>query len=428
MNINFEKASFKDFENIEGYNMYARAEIFNNYLNFLDQRGHLNYRMVCTSGCGPEIQVLLPGQSSPQPLVGLVSNDYLGFTQHPRVRQAAMAAIEQYGTGSGASPAIGGHFRFHQQLEEAIARFFRRDQDASILYTTGYTSNSATIQCLLKKEDIAIYDMGVHASVQEGGLLTNVKTFPHNDLDRLAQVLKNAQHAYRNKMVVIDGVYSQDGDMAPLDQILKLTKQYGAYLAVDDAHGIGVIGKTGRGVLELYDLLDEVDLITGTFSKTFASIGGYVIGKPALIRLLKFQSRQHLFSAAGTPADIAAVLESIRLLDEEPQWMDRLWDNIRYFRQGLLDLGMDIGTTESAIIPVKIGDPKKTGEAGLLLLEQGIYTNPIIYPAVSRKDARIRMSVMATHTREQLDRTLQAFARVDQQIGIALPNRSRSEH
>lgn len=270
-----------------------------------------------------------------------------------------------------------------------------------------------------EKEDLAIYDMGVHASVQEGGQLTNVKTFPHNDLDKLENVLKNAQQAYRNKMVVIDGVYSQDGDMAPLDKILALTKKYGAYLVVDDAHGIGVIGKTGRGVLELYGLLDEVDLITGTFSKTFASIGGYVIGRPELIRLLKFQSRQHLFSAAGTPADIAAVIQSVRLLDEEPHWMAKLWGNIRYFRQGLTSLGMNIGTTESAIIPVKIGDPAKTGEAGRLLLEQGIYTNPIIYPAVSRKDARIRMSLMATHTEEQLDKALNAFAWVDSRIGIA---------
>ncbi|WDF55822.1 aminotransferase class I/II-fold pyridoxal phosphate-dependent enzyme [Mucilaginibacter sp. KACC 22063] len=407
--------------------MYARAELFSNYLDFLDDRGHLNYRMVCTSGCGPEIQVMLPGRAKPEPLVGLVSNDYLGFTQHPKVKQAAIDAVIAYGTGSGASPAIGGHFSFHQQLEEAVAGFFNRDKDSAILYTTGYTSNSATIQCLMKKEDIAIFDMAVHASVQEGGLLTNVKTFLHNDLDKLEHVLKSAQHNYRTKMVVIDGVYSQDGDMAPVDKILALTKNYGAYLVIDDAHGIGVIGKTGRGVLELYDLLGEVDLITGTFSKTFASIGGYVVGRPELIRLLKFQSRQHLFSAAGTPADIAAILQSMILLQEEPQWMTKLWENIHYFREGLLNLGMDIGTTESAIIPVKVGDPKKTGEAGRLLLEQGIYTNPIIYPAVSRKDARIRMSLMATHTKEQLDKALKAFARVDNEIGISKHHKSLIE-
>ena len=416
MEIDFEKASFKDFENIQGNDMYARAAIFNNYLNFLDNRGHLNYRMESTSGCGPEMNVLIPGKSKPETLVGLVSNDYLGFTQHPKVKEAVVSAIQQYGTGAGASPAIGGHFSFHERLEKKIASFFHRD--SAILYTTGYTANSATFQSLLQKEDIAILDMAVHASVYEGCQLTNVKTFLHNNLELLERALKDAKDKYRNKMVIIDGVYSQDGDLAPLDKILQLTKHYGAYLAIDDAHGTGVIGKTGRGVLELYDLFGQVDLITGTFSKTFANVGGYVIGNPELIRFLKFQSRQHLFSATSTPA-VAGIIKAIELLDEEPYWMEKLWQNINYFKQGLTDMGMDVGTTASAIIPVKIGDPKKTGEAGRLLLEQGIYTNPIIYPAVSKKNARIRMSLMATHTREQLDKTLNAFEYVNNKIGIS---------
>ena len=416
MEIDFEKASFKDFENIESCHMYARASIFNDYLNFLDRRGHLNYRMESASGCGPEMDILIPGKSKPETLVGLVSNDYLGFTQHPKIKQAVMSATEQYGTGAGASPAIGGHFSFHQRLEQKIASFFHRS--SAILYTTGYTANSATFQCLLQKQDIAILDMAVHASVYEGCQLTNVKIFLHNNLDQLERALKDAKDKYRNKMVVIDGVYSQDGDIAPLDKILQLTRHYGAYLAIDDAHGTGVIGKTGRGVLELDDLFTQVDLITGTFSKTFASVGGYVIASAELIRFLKFQSRQHLFSATSTPS-AAGIIKAIELVDEEPHWMAKLWQNIHYFKQGLLDLGMDVGTTESAIIPVKIGDPQKTAEAGRLLLEQGVYTNPIIYPAVSKKNARIRMSLMATHTKEQLDKTLNAFEYVDNKIGIS---------
>ena len=416
MDIDFEKASFKDFENIESHDMYARAAIFNDYLNFLDNRGHLNYRMESISGCGPEMDVLVPGKSKPERLVGLVSNDYLGFTQHPKVKEAVISAIRQYGTGAGASPAIGGHFSFHERLEQKIASFFHRDH--AILYTTGYTANSATFQSLLQKEDIAILDMAVHASVYEGCQLTNVKTFLHNNMELLERALKDAKDKYRNKMVIIDGVYSQDGDLAPLDKILQLTKHYGAYLAIDDAHGTGVIGKTGRGVLELNDLFGQVDLITGTFSKTFANVGGYVVGSPELVRFLKFQSRQHLFSATSTPA-VAGIMKAIELVDEEPHWMQRLWQNINYFKQGLIDIGMDVGTTASAIIPVKIGDPKKTGEAGRLLLEQGIYTNPIIYPAVSKKNARIRMSLMATHSREQLDKTLNAFEYVDNKIGIS---------
>jgi glycine C-acetyltransferase len=416
MNIDFARASFKDFENIEGLNMFERAELFNDYLNFLNSRGHLNYRMESTSGCGPEMDVIISGKSKPETLVGLVSNDYLGFTQHPKVKDAVITAIQQYGTGAGASPAIGGHFSFHEQLEKKIAAFFKRD--SAILYTTGYTANSATFQSLLQKEDVAILDMAVHASVYEGCQLTNIKTFLHNNLEGLERALKDAKHKYRNKMVIIDGVYSQDGDLAPLEEILKLTKHYGAYLAIDDAHGTGVIGQTGRGVLELYDLFDQVDLITGTFSKTFANVGGYVIASPELTRFLKFQSRQHLFSATSTPA-AASIMKAIDLVDEEPWWMDNLWQNINYFKRGLIDLGMNVGTTASAIIPVKIGDPQKTGEACRLLLEQGIYANPIIYPAVSKKNARIRMSLMATHTKEHLDKTLNAFEYVDSKIGIS---------
>ena len=219
-------------------------------------------------------------------------------------------------------------------------------------------------------------------------------------------------------MVIVDGVYSQDGDMAPLDKILELCRHYGAYMCVDDAHGVGVIGETGRGAMEKYGTMQEVDLITGTFSKTFANVGGYVIADPNLINFLKYQSRQHLFSANSTPAAMG-ILRAIDLLDEEPHWKDKLWDNINYFKSGLTNLGLDIGTTESAIIPVKIGDAAITGEAGRLLLKAGIYTNPIIYPAVSKKNARIRMSVMATHTRDQLDKALNAFEYAGQKLHIS---------
>jgi glycine C-acetyltransferase len=416
MTIEFEKASFKDFENVPGLDAYERAKLFDNYLDYLAVNGRLNYRLESVTPCGPQMDLILPGKSKPETFVSLVSNDYLGFTQHPKVKQAVIEGIQLYGAGSGASPAIGGHFSFHGQLEHKIASFFQRD--SAILYTTGYTANSATFQSLLQKEDVAILDMAVHASVYEGCQLTNVKTFLHNNMEMLERQLKDAQDKFRTKMVIIDGVYSQDGDLAPVDTILKLCRSYGAYLAIDDAHGIGVIGKTGRGVLELYDLLKEVDIITGTFSKTFANIGGYVIASPELIRFLKFQSRQHLFSVTSTPATLG-IMKAIDLIDEEPQWTEKLWDNIRYLKKGLLDLGMNIGATDSAVIPVKIGDPAKTGQAGRILLESGVYANPIIYPAVSKKNARIRMSIMATHTREHLDQVLNAFADVDRQLHIS---------
>lgn len=245
MKIDFEKASFKDFENIEGQDIYATAFEFEKYLNFLRANDHLNYRIESLSPVGPEMNLLLPGDEHPTLCVCLVSNDYLGFSQHPKVKAAVIKGVEMFGAGSGASPAIGGHFVYHRQLEKKIAEFYKNE--GAILYTTGYTANSATLQCLLRKEDIAILDMGVHASVYEGCLTTNVKTFLHNNLEMLELILKNAQTRYRTKMVVVDGVYSQDGDLAHLDRIAELAHRYGACLAVDDAHGIGVVGDTGRG-------------------------------------------------------------------------------------------------------------------------------------------------------------------------------------
>jgi len=419
MNIDFTKASFRDFENIPGLDAIARADVFYDFLGFMKNSGHMNYRLVNQSGCGPQMDVITPQSGgSAGRYVSFVSNDYLGFTQHPAVKKAVIGAIENYGTGAGASPLIGGHFSFHQQLEEKIASFFGRSTDSAVIYTTGYTANSASLQSLLLKEDIAIVDTAVHASVYEGCLLTNRKSFLHNDIESLERILKDARERYRTKMVIIDGVYSQDGDIAPLDKIRELTHRYGAYLMVDDAHGIGVLGNTGRGAMELYGIMDQVDFITGTFSKTFAGLGGYVIAPPKVAAFLKFQSRQHIFSATSTPA-VAGVIKAIELIDQEPHWRAKLAENIAYFKNGLLSLGMDVGSTESAIIPVKIGNPHKTSDTGTMLLKAGIYTNPILYPAVAKKNARIRMSLMATHTREHLDKALNAFVDIDKVLHIS---------
>ncbi len=426
MKMDFTKASFKDFENIEGQDIYETAKEFQEYLNFLKANGHLNYRIESLTHVGPEMNLVLPGDDHPTWCVCLVSNDYLGFSQHPKVKDAVCRGTQLFGTGSGASPAIGGHFIYHQQLEKKIAEFYKKKE--AILYTTGYTANSATLQCLLHRDDnnsdpnrndIAILDMNVHASVYEGVLTTNVRTFLHNNLEMLEKVLKNSQEKYRTKMVVIDGVYSQDGDVAPINDIADLTHKYGAYLVVDDAHGIGVVGEHGRGVIELYNAFDKVDMITGTFSKALGNIGGYVIANPEIINYLKFQSRQHLFSTTATPA-IMGILKAIDLVDEEPEWRTKLWDNINYLKNGLIERGFDVGTTASAVIPVKVGDIPKTLEAGRLLLKAGIYTNPIMYPAVSKKNARIRMNVMATHTKEHLDKVLNAFTDIDQKLQLTM--------
>lgn len=416
INMDYEKKSFRDFENIPEMDAMKRAGEFQLFLNYLKDKGHLNYRIESVSGCGPEMDLLLPGKKNAQRCACFVSNDYLGLTQHPAIKQTLKDAIDTFGSGAGASPAIGGHFSYHQNLEDRIANFFKRK--SAILYTTGYTANSSTLQCLLQKEDIAIVDMAVHASVYEGCQLTNMKTFIHNNMDALELALKNAQHAFRTKMVIIDGVYSQDGDLAKLDKIVELTHHYGAYLVMDDAHGTGVVGKTGRGVIEEFDLFDKVDIITGTFSKAFGHIGGYVVADTELINFLKYQSKQHLFSTTATPSTLG-ILKAMDILEQEPMLKEQLWENIYYLKNGLTEMGFNIGTTASAIIPVKIGDIGRTLEVGKLLLEAGVYANPIMYPAVSKKNARVRLNIMATHTKEHLDRVLNAFEYVDQKLSIS---------
>jgi glycine C-acetyltransferase len=406
---NHDNQSFGDFEYIPGMDAWARAAKFQNYHDDQVGKGQLNYRLVTTTGCGPVVEM------NGKPLVSLVSNDYLGFTQHPAIKQAAIDGILKYGTGAGASPAIGGHYDYHARLEKKTAGFFRKEH--AIIFTTGYTSNSSPLQSILTKDDYVILDACVHTSVIEGCQTFNRKTVKHNDLNAYEHTLKLAEGKYPLILVIIDGVYSQDGDVAPLKEVIALCKKYGAKLMVDDAHGTGVVGRTGRGMIEACDAWDDVDLITGTFSKTFGHIGGYVVGSKEIITYLKYQSKQHLFSASPTPAALS-IVKAIELIDEEPVWMAKLQDNIAYFKAGLLELGLNIGDTQSAIFPVRIGDMIKNARICRAMQEMGVYANQINYPAVSMKDARIRMGVTALHERQHLDKVLNVWSDIKNQFAL----------
>lgn len=261
----------------------------------MEVEGRMNYGFVTHDGCGPEIFLSIPFQQVPKKCVSLVSNDYLNFTQHPKVKASAIEGLQKYGTGAGASPLIGGQHDYHIMLENKLYAFFNRSKGSSMVYTTGYTANSATLLSMLKNNNCAIVDMAVHASAYEGLLETNVRRFPHNNLDYLERALSNVQSKYQTKIVIIDRLYSQDGDLTKMDEIYKLTKHYGAFLMVDDAHGIAVLGRSGRGAIEIFDLLNKVDNISGTLSKAFGHIGGLIISKPEVINYLKFQFRQYVF-------------------------------------------------------------------------------------------------------------------------------------
>lgn len=416
MEIQFEKATVKDFENLT-CNIWEKADYFSQYCDFLFSQGHFNYRIVTKSCEGAKMQLINPYTNATKEVISFVSNDYLGFSKHPKVIEAGIEAVRTYGAGAGASPLIGGQLEIHDQLEKKISGFF--GQKAAIIFSNGYAANSGTLSVLLGPNDIAILDMFVHASVTDGCQQTNKKYFLHNNMESLEMVLKQSKDKYNNKVVVVDGVYSQEGDVALLDQIYELTQRYGAFLVVDDAHGIGVLGNTGRGSLEHFNMLDKADMITGTFSKTFGSVGGFAVASEAIVNLLNYHSRPNIFSAAGTPQAAASAIKGIELIDEEPQWQQKINNNINYFRQGLETLNIDYGHTCSGVFPIRLRNDIKVKETTKFLFENGVYGNPILYPAVPRKLSRIRMSLSALHEKEDLDKALNLFEEINKKIGIS---------
>jgi glycine C-acetyltransferase len=409
-NLTKKASGLKDFENLSNLSIQERAAMFYDFFLYNNEKRHSNYRIISHQGSGSKMYLQMPYSKEERECISFVSNDYLGFTKHPKVINAGIEALKYFGSGAGSSPLIGGQSYIHDQLEKEISKFFKKE--AAITYTSGYAANSGTLMALLQKEDIAILDMGVHTSVIEGCMNTNKKFFLHNNASSLEQVLLQTANNYKNTVIIIDGIYSQDGDIAPLREICTLARKYNAFLVVDDAHGIGVVGQGGRGVVDMFDLYHEVDMITGTFSKSLGSVGGFVVANKEIITYLKFYAASNIFSAAATPQSVATVLKSLELLEQEPQWQAQLQSNISYFRKGLEILGIDFGKSESAIFPIMIRDEEKTKNAGRFLLENNIYGNPIMYPAVSRKQTRMRMSVLATHTESMLDKCLDVLDRM----------------
>lgn len=402
-----KKQSLNNFDVNSNFNLNDRILLFQDYAKQRSEKQRNTYRVSSLNGSGAKMKIINPYNKKVQDMISFVSNDYLGFSKHPKVIEAGIKALKEYGSGAGASPLIGGQIVIHDKLENKIANFFQKE--AALTFTSGFASNSGVLPALLAllgQKDIAILDTQVHASVIDGCTQTNKKFFLHNDVESLESVLKLTFDKYVDKIIVVDGVYSQDGDIAPIDKIVKLAKEYGAYLIVDDAHGVGIFGKKGRGVLEEYNLLQEVDLITGTFSKTFGTVGGYIVGKVPIINYLKYYSRLNIFSAAQTPQAVASIIKGIDLLEEEPIWQKKINANINYFRKSLQDLHIDYGNSKSAIFPIMIRDEEKVNDIGTFLFNNGIYVNPITQPAVKKRESRLRMSILATHEKESLDITL----------------------
>jgi 8-amino-7-oxononanoate synthase len=353
-------------------------------------------------------------------MIMLGSNNYLGLTNHPRVKEAAIEAIRKYGSGCAGSRWLNGTLDLHVRLEERLAEFTRKE--AALVFSTGFQVNLGVISCLVGKGDTVYLDKQDHACIIDGARLSfgDVCKFRHNDTHDLERQMRNDTDA-RGRFVVVDGVYSMEGDIVPLPEVVSVARHFDAAVMVDDAHGIGVLGQTGRGTAEHFGLEEEVDLIMGTFSKSMASIGGFIAGDAVVIDFIKHNARTMIFSAAPPPASVGAALASLEIMEREPERRARLWENTRFFTEGLKALGLDTGGSETPVVPVVVGEDLAALAMVKRLHEEGVFVNCVLTPGTLPGRALIRTSLMATHTREHLSRALEAIEKVAREVGVLRP-------
>lgn len=348
------------------------------------------------------------------------SNNYLGLVNHPKVKEAAAEAALKYGSGCTGSRFLNGTLDLHIELEHRLAKFMKRE--AALVFSTGFQTNLGTISALVGKSDAVFIDRQDHACIVDGARLSygKIYKFAHNDMDDYERVVKNVvNNGHRGGMlVVVDGVFSMEGDIIDLPRLVEVSERYGVRVMVDDAHSVGVLGETGAGTAEHFGLIDKVDITMGTFSKSFASLGGFIVADAAVIEWVKHTARALIFSASIPPSNAAAVLAALDIIENEPERREHLWKNARRMKREFADLGFDVGRTETPIIPIVIGADMEAFEFWKALFDRGVFTNPVVSPAVPPGQAMIRTSYTATHTDEHLDRVVEIVAAVGREKGL----------
>ena len=350
-------------------------------------------------------------------VINLSSNNYLGLTTHPKLREAALKALQQFGAGSGSVRTIAGTMEIHMELERRLAAF--KNVQAVVVFQSGFTANAGTVSAILGKEDAIISDELNHASIIDGARLSRatIKVFPHKDVAAARKILSELPASQR-KLVITDGVFSMDGDLGRLPDLCGVAEEFGAIMMVDDAHASGVFGKNGRGTIDHFNCHGRVDIQVGTLSKAVGVLGGYVAGSKDFIDFLYHRARPFLFSTSHPPAVAAACIAAIDVLENEPRWMESLWNNTRFFKAGLKTLGFNTGMSESPITPVIVGEAHKAMEMSDKLFQRGVFAQGIGYPTVARDKARLRTIVTATHSREDLQYALDMFGKVGKELGV----------
>jgi glycine C-acetyltransferase len=352
-------------------------------------------------------------------VLNLCSNNYLGLADHPHLKQAARQAIETHGVGPGAVRTIAGTMDLHVELERRLAAF--KDVEASISFQSGFNANLAVIPALVGKEDVIFSDELNHASIIDSCRLSRARVvrYRHNDVDDLRRVVQETQaEGFQRGLLVTDGVFSMDGDIAPLDRLAETAEEHNLMLMVDDAHGEGVLGRGGRGIVDHFKLHGRVDIEVGTMSKAFGVVGGYVAGPRLVVDWLRQRGRPFLFSSAVTPPDVAACIAAVDLLEESTALVDRLWENARYFKAGMRQLGFDTGASQTPITPVMLGEAPLAQQFSKRLFEEGVFATAIGFPTVPHGKARIRVMISTAHARDDLDQALSIFKKVGEDLGV----------
>jgi 8-amino-7-oxononanoate synthase len=408
----WQSRDFSHFRSGEGRDIFDIHEHFADWVKIARPGGYYLYDLFASSAPGREICLPHTGERS---LLNLASYNYLGLAQEPRVLEAAAAALAHYGLGAAGSPYLSGSLRVHQELAEALARF--KGVEEVLLFPTGYSANVGTISALVGPGDVVICDILAHASIFDGCALSRAKLslFRHNDPRSLARKLEQASG---RALVIVEGVYSMDGDIAPLREITELCRHHGARLLVDEAHSAFIYGAHGHGLAEHFGVEDRIDVHVGTLSKSLGGMGGYVGGSHELIDYLKAYSRSQVFSCALAPAVAGGVLEALRIAIAEPQRRTRLWDNVARMRSALREHGVDTGESSSQVIPIMINDDNRIFAVAEQLLAAGIYLNPVRYPAVKRNRSRLRVSVSAAHDGAELEHAAGRVAEVLREVGV----------
>jgi len=419
--VNSEEYDFTEFAEFPHSDIFEKTERFWEFYEDARSKKHVYYRRQVVGPCGAHARVIDPYDGKIREMVMLGSNNYLGLTYHPKVIEAAVAATRKYGAGSGSVPHFAGTTDLHVEMERVLAEFV--GCEACISFASGYSNMLGSVSSLVGKNDTILSDMFSHASLIDGCKLggATIKYYPHRDVRYLEHLLKKLGDDRPGTLIITDGVFSMDGDLAPLDQIVPLARKYGARLMVDEAHATGVVGANGRGTPEHCGVLGEVDIVNGTFSKALGTVGGFIASSKEVVEFVLNFARSYMFATSLPPAVCGAVIESINVVRTEPEIRENLHRNVRRIVAELSRLGFEVGETESGIVPILIGTKVDTGdlrELGWRLHERGIFTNLAIYPAVPPSLSRIRLGVMADHSDEDIEKTVEVLADVGREFGL----------